>query len=91
MGRVPGGRPEPNPHGGIGFLEYRNLLSNYFRFTGSGELERRLEPYNLDGIGRKGTGGQEPFLAVEYVDLHVLGGGCRSTYSTGTGTTQRCS
>ncbi|MEU4766473.1 hypothetical protein AB0H12_24770 [Actinosynnema sp. NPDC023794] len=66
----------PNPHGGIGFLEYRNLLSNYFRFTGSGELGRGLEPYNLDAFGRKGVGGQEPFLAVDYMDLHVLDAGC---------------
>lgn len=68
----------PNPHGGVGFLEYRNLFSNYGRFEGSGELRRPLEPYNLDALGRKGhpSGDAEPFLAVDYMDLHVLDPAC---------------
>lgn len=67
----------PNPHGGVGFLEYRNLLSNYFSYAGSGELGRRPEPHNLDAFSRKDHGGRpEPFLAVEYMDLHVLDQGC---------------
>jgi hypothetical protein len=68
----------PNPHGGVGYLEYRNLFSEYGRYAGSGELVRRLEPYNLDAYGNKGhtTGDVEPFLAVDYMDLHVLEAAC---------------
>ncbi|MFG2873946.1 hypothetical protein ACGFYU_02895 [Streptomyces sp. NPDC048337] len=68
----------PNPHGGVGFLEYRNLFSNYGRFEGSGELRRALEPYNLDAFGRKGhdSGDAEQFFAVDYMDLHVLDPAC---------------
>jgi mannose-6-phosphate isomerase-like protein (cupin superfamily) len=68
----------PNPHGGVGFLEYRNLFSEYGRYAGSGELVRRLEPYNLDAFGIKGHAGGdvEPFLAVQYMDLHVLEAAC---------------
>jgi mannose-6-phosphate isomerase-like protein (cupin superfamily) len=68
----------PNPHGGVGYLEYRNLFSEYGRYAGSGELVRRLEPYNLDAFGRKGhaSGDLEPFLAVQYMDLHVLESAC---------------
>jgi mannose-6-phosphate isomerase-like protein (cupin superfamily) len=63
----------PNPHGGVGFLEYRNLMSNYGRFNGSGELGRRLEPWNFNAFGRKDHGnGVEPFMAVDYMDLHIL-------------------
>ena len=65
----------PNPHGGIGFLEYRNLLSNYFEFANSGELGRQLESWNLDAFSNKvlgGAGRREPFFAVDYMDLHVM-------------------
>jgi mannose-6-phosphate isomerase-like protein (cupin superfamily) len=63
----------PNPHGGIGFLEYRNLLSNYGRYAGSGELQRTLEPWNFNAFGTKNHGnGVEPFMAVDYMDLHIL-------------------
>jgi mannose-6-phosphate isomerase-like protein (cupin superfamily) len=63
----------PNPHGGIGFLEYRNLMSNYGRYAGGGELGRRLEPWNFDAFGRKDHGNRaEPFMAVDYMDLHIL-------------------
>ncbi|HYO55759.1 hypothetical protein [Archangium sp.] len=62
-----------SPHGGIGQLEYRTLLSNYGAFRG--ELGRTLEPWNLDAFGRKGEGSRrEDFLAVEYMDLHILRG-----------------
>ncbi len=37
---------------------------------GSGELARRLEPWNLDAFGRKGHAGgdTEPCMAVDYMD-----------------------
>jgi hypothetical protein len=68
----------PNPHGGVGQLEYRNLFSNYGRYQGSGELARRLEPWNFDAMGGKGhaSGDTEPFMAVDYMDLHVLDPAC---------------
>ena len=62
-----------NPHGGLGFLHYRNLLSNYFGFAGSNELGRLIEPWQFDAMGRKADGERfEKFFAVDYVDLHVL-------------------
>lgn len=68
----------PNPHGGVGFLEFRNLLSHYGRYADSDELARRLEPWNFDAFGQKGhaSGDTEPFMAVEYMDLHVLEPAC---------------
>lgn len=66
-----------NPHGGVGFLHYRNLLSNYFGFAGSGELGRTIEPWQFDASGHKAGGErQEPFMAVDYVDLHILKNSC---------------
>ena len=44
-----------NPHGGQGFLEYRNLLSNYGKFAGSGELGRQLFPWNFNAFGAKSS------------------------------------
>jgi hypothetical protein len=62
-----------NPHGGIGKLEYRNLLSNYFEFQNSGELGRTPQPWSRDAFGKKSHGGRrEPFLAVDYMDLHIV-------------------
>lgn len=62
-----------NPHGGIGRLEYRNLLSNYFEFQASGELGRTPEPWSFDAFGSKGHGGRrEPFLGIDYIDLHIV-------------------
>lgn len=62
-----------NPHGGIGQLEYRNLLSNYFEFQGSGELGRNPAPWSFDAFGSKGHDSRrEPFLAVDYMDLHIV-------------------
>jgi mannose-6-phosphate isomerase-like protein (cupin superfamily) len=67
----------PNPHGGIGFLEYRNLLSNYGRYAGNNELGRQLEAYNLNAFGTKDHGnGFESFMAVDYMDLHILQPNC---------------
>ncbi len=66
-----------NPHGGVGFLEYRNLMSNYFHHAARPELGRELEPWNFDANGSKVHGGRrENFLAVEYLDLHVLKPNC---------------
>ena len=66
----------PNPHGGVGFLEYRNLFSDYY--GAAGEIDRRLEPWNFDAFGHKGhaSGDVEPFMAVNYMDLHVLESAC---------------
>lgn len=62
-----------NPHGGIGRLEYRNLLSNYFDFQNSGELGRTPEAWSFDAFGSKQHNGRrEPFLAVDYMDLHII-------------------
>lgn len=62
-----------NPHGGIGRLEYRNLLSNYFEFKPSGELGRTPAPWSFDAFGSKQHQGRnEPFLAVDYIDLHIV-------------------
>lgn len=67
-----------NPHGGVGTLEYRTLLSNYGAYQGSGELSRELEPWNFDAHGNKGhrSGDRESFMAVDYMDLHVLEPAC---------------
>ena len=62
-----------NPHGGLGFLEYRNLLSNYGPFADSNELRRELYPWNFNAFGIKGSSLQsESFFAVDYMDLHIL-------------------
>lgn len=61
------------PHGGIGNLEYRNLLSNYFEYQNSGELGRTPQPWSKDAFGTKGHGGRpESFFAVDYMDLHIV-------------------
>lgn len=63
----------PNPHGGVGFLEYRNLMSNYGRHGDRNELGRQLNPWNFNAFGNKGHGnGFEPFMAVDYMDLHIM-------------------
>ena len=64
-----------NPHGGLGTLEYRNLLSNYFGHKESRELSRTLPPWSFDAHGNKGQDGRtESFMAVDYMDLHLLDG-----------------
>jgi mannose-6-phosphate isomerase-like protein (cupin superfamily) len=67
-----------NPHGGVGTLEYRTLMSNYGQWASTGELKRLLEPYNFDAFGQKGhaSGDSEPFMAVDYLDLHILEPAC---------------
>jgi mannose-6-phosphate isomerase-like protein (cupin superfamily) len=66
-----------NPHGGVGFLHYRNLMSNYFEFERSRELGRVIEPWQFDAAGQKAGGERwEEFLAVDYIDLHILKGDC---------------
>ncbi len=67
----------PNPHGGVGFLHYRNLLSNYFGFANSGELARLVEPWQFDAMGRKAEGERsESFFSIDYADLHILKNNC---------------
>jgi mannose-6-phosphate isomerase-like protein (cupin superfamily) len=62
-----------NPHGGVGMLEYRNLLSNYFKFAGRGELARTIESWMFDAYGNKAHGTRtETFFAVDYMDLHLM-------------------
>lgn len=69
--------PSPNPHGGIGFLEYRNLLSNYGQYHGTNELSRTLEPWMFDAFNSKlHARSLEPFMAVNYLDLHIMKGDC---------------
>lgn len=63
----------PNPHGGLGFLEYRNLLSNYGQYAGMQELGRTLPPWSFDAFGKKAPGERrEAFMAVDYMDLHIV-------------------
>jgi hypothetical protein len=65
----------PNPHGGVGFLEYRNLMSNYFQYASRPELGRKLESWNYNAYGNKShLTSSEPFMAVDYLDLHILRG-----------------
>lgn len=67
----------PNPHGGVGFLEYRNLLSNYGRYSGRRELFRVIEPWSFDAFGQKSSGRREEnFMAVDYMDLHIMRPDC---------------
>jgi mannose-6-phosphate isomerase-like protein (cupin superfamily) len=63
----------PNPHGGVGFLEYRNLLSINGRYNQMKELSRTLEPWMFDAFNTKNHNqAVEPFLAVDYLDLHIM-------------------
>jgi mannose-6-phosphate isomerase-like protein (cupin superfamily) len=66
-----------SPHGGFGFLHFRNLLSNYFAFQDSNELGRDLLPwmFNANGV-KSSTPGRERVLSVEYLDLHILKSTC---------------
>lgn len=76
-----------NPHGGVGSLEYRNLYSNYFGYEGrrraalgpawQPELGREVAEWSFDADGRKPpVDRREAFLAVDYMDLHILKPGC---------------
>jgi mannose-6-phosphate isomerase-like protein (cupin superfamily) len=61
------------PHGGFGFLHFRNVLSNYFAFRGSGELGRDVEPWMFDANGQKNQAlRHENSMTVDYMDLHIL-------------------
>ena len=61
------------PHGGFGFLHYRNVLSNYFEFANSGELAREVEPWMFDANGQKPPAEKtERSLTLDYMDLHIL-------------------
>jgi mannose-6-phosphate isomerase-like protein (cupin superfamily) len=67
----------PNPHGGVGFLEFRNLMSNYFYPQHPNELGRNLQPWNFNAYGSKDHGnGRENFMAVDYMDLHIMKPNC---------------
>jgi mannose-6-phosphate isomerase-like protein (cupin superfamily) len=72
-----------NAHGGLGYLEYRNLYSNYFgheqrRRDAAGsdllpELGRDLPDWSFDAYGRRpAPDRRERFMAVDYMDLHIL-------------------
>lgn len=62
-----------NPHGGVGSLEYRNLASIYGRYANTQDLTRYLQPWNFDAFGKKQHAQEvENFLAVDYMDLHLL-------------------
>jgi mannose-6-phosphate isomerase-like protein (cupin superfamily) len=68
-----------HPHGGIGFLHYRNLLSNYKPYTDPAELARTLMPWMFDAGGTKAGNGfirNERSLTVDYLDLHILKPDC---------------
>jgi mannose-6-phosphate isomerase-like protein (cupin superfamily) len=65
------------PHGGFGFLHFRNLLSNYFQFRNSGELSRDVEPWMIAADGTKpACETTEKVFSMEYMDLHVLKSEC---------------
>lgn len=79
-----------HPHGGVGFLEYRNLLSNYYGLEAlrqaalgerwSPELGREVNTWNFDANAWDGSQAKgkpaspklERFMAVDYMDLHLL-------------------
>ena len=69
-----------NPHGGIGFLHYRNLLSNYKPYSVLSELSRPIMPWMFDAYGNKSAANgaikEERSLSVDYVDLHILKPDC---------------
>jgi hypothetical protein len=79
------------PHGGFGFLHFRNVLSNYFAFRDSGELGQDIAPWMFDGKGTKNPAlRHQPFMAVQYMDLHILKPEC-GMGSTATATIRRSS
>lgn len=63
------------PHGGEGFLHYRNLFSNYYKLNSlhPAELGRDIHPWNFNAYGNKNRFmTHEAFFAVDYMDLHIL-------------------
>jgi hypothetical protein len=66
-----------SPHGGVGFLHYRNLLSNYFGHDSLKELGREVEPWMYDASHRKPPAKiEESFFTMDYIDFHILLPGC---------------
>ena len=66
-----------SPHGGVGFLHYRNLLSNYFGNEALQELGRDVEPWMFNANHQKpATTTQESFFSMDYIDYHILRPGC---------------
>ena len=66
-----------SPHGGVGFLHYRNLLSNYFGHADLHELGREVDPWMFNAFGQKPAATtQESFFTMDYLDLHILRPGC---------------
>ena len=66
-----------SPHGGVGILHYRNLLSNYFGYDRLDELGREVEPWMFDAGGIKpGVPKREASFTMDYLDLHLLRPGC---------------
>lgn len=62
-----------NPHGGLGMLEYRNLLSNYGQYAALREVGRDIAPWSFDAFGHKAPEyRRESFMAVDYMDSHIL-------------------
>jgi mannose-6-phosphate isomerase-like protein (cupin superfamily) len=66
----------PNPHGGVGFLEFRNLMSNYFYPEHPNELGRELQDYNWNAYDHKNhehvPNRFEEFLSVNFIDMHIM-------------------
>ncbi|HTI70262.1 MAG TPA: cupin domain-containing protein [Candidatus Limnocylindria bacterium] len=66
-----------SPHGGVGFLHYRNLMSNYFGNEALKELGREVEPWMFNAIHQKpSTTSTESFFTMDYIDFHILRPGC---------------
>ena len=66
-----------SPHGGVGYLHYRNLLSNYFGYDVLKEVGREVDPWMFDAYGKKNPNPiQEQFFTMNYLDLHILRPGC---------------
>jgi hypothetical protein len=62
-----------NPHGGLGALEYRNLLSNYGQYATLNEVGREVPPWSFDAFGQKAPEyRRENFMTVDYMDSHIL-------------------
>jgi hypothetical protein len=62
-----------NPHGGLGGLEYRNLLSNYGQYAALNEVGREIPPWSFDAFGHKAPEyRREDFMTVNYMDSHIL-------------------
>jgi mannose-6-phosphate isomerase-like protein (cupin superfamily) len=66
-----------SPHGGVGYLHYRNLLSIYFGYGVLKEVGREVDPWMFDAYGNKNANPvQEQFFTMDYLDLHILRPGC---------------